>query len=80
VTKVDDKTVRLNMSEPFAPSCPRSRRRRQHLLEGELREVGQGANQHPLGTGAFILESWQKGSQLSLTKNPNYWQPGKPEG
>ena len=43
VTKVDDKTVRLNMSEPFAPLTARAVDvRREHLLEGELREVGQG--------------------------------------
>ena len=81
VTKVDDKTIRLKMSEPFAPLLPAlSTFAGEHLLEGELREVGQGRRRSiPLGTGAFMLESWQKGSQLALVKNPNYWQPGKPK-
>lgn len=34
--------------------------------------------QHPIGTGPFMLDSWAKGQQLKLVKNPHYWQPGKP--
>jgi len=80
VTKVDDKTVRLNMSEPFAPLLPAlSTFAGSIYSKANFEKWGKEANQHPLGTGAFILESWQKGSQLSLTKNPNYWQPGKPK-
>ena len=69
------------MSEPFAPADARAVDvRREHLLEGELREVGQGRGPASTGTGAYVLESWQKGAQLALTKNPHYWQPGKAEG
>ncbi len=34
--------------------------------------------QHPVGTGPFMFDSWAKGQQLKLVKNPHYWQPGKP--
>ncbi len=34
--------------------------------------------QHPVGTGPFMFDSWTKGQQLKLVKNPHYWQPGKP--
>ena len=34
--------------------------------------------QAPVGTGPFMWGSWQKGQQLKLVKNPNYWQKGKP--
>jgi ABC-type transport system substrate-binding protein len=27
----------------------------------------------PLGTGPYILESWEKGSKMTLKANPNYW-------
>ena len=80
VTKVDDKTVRLNMSEPFAPLLPAlSTFAASIYSKANFEKWGKDASQHPLGTGAFMLDSWQKGSQLSLVKNPHYWQPGKPK-
>ena len=80
VTKVDDKTIRLNMSEPFAPLMPAlSTFAGSIYSKANFEKWGKDAGQHPLGTGAFMLESWQKGAQLALVKNPNYWQPGKPK-
>ena len=32
----------------------------------------------PIGSGAFMFESWERGSQIVLTKNPEYWDEGKP--
>lgn len=34
--------------------------------------------EHPIGTGPFMFDSWTKGQQLKLVKNPHYWQEGKP--
>jgi peptide/nickel transport system substrate-binding protein len=34
--------------------------------------------QHPIGTGPFKWDHWNKGAELKLVKNPDYWQPGKP--
>lgn len=34
--------------------------------------------QHPIGTGPFMFESWDKGQELKLVRNPNYWQEGLP--
>ena len=80
VTKVDDKTVRLNMSEAFSPLLPAlSTFAGSVYSKANFEKWGKDAGQHPLGTGAFALESWQKGAQLVLVKNPNYWQPGKPK-
>ena len=33
---------------------------------------------HPIGTGPFMVKNWAQGSELSLVKNPYYWQKGKP--
>ena len=33
---------------------------------------------HPVGTGPFILKSWQKGSQLTFVRNPYYFRKGLP--
>ena len=29
--------------------------------------------QHPIGTGPFMFDSWEKDVQIVLKKNPNYW-------
>jgi peptide/nickel transport system substrate-binding protein len=34
--------------------------------------------EHPIGTGPFMFDSWEKGAQIVLKKNPNYWDEGKP--
>ena len=31
-----------------------------------------------VGAGPFIVKEWTRDSKMVLTKNPNYWQPGKP--
>jgi peptide/nickel transport system substrate-binding protein len=32
----------------------------------------------PIGTGPFKWDVWHKGQSLTLVKNPNYWEKGKP--
>jgi len=39
---------------------------------------GKQFNRHPLGTGPFILEKWSPGREIVLTRNPSYWEPGRP--
>jgi peptide/nickel transport system substrate-binding protein len=34
--------------------------------------------QNPVGTGPWLLPSWQPDSDLTLKRNPHYWQNGKP--
>ena len=30
-------------------------------------------DQHSAGSGPFVLEAWEHGSQLTLARNPHYW-------
>ncbi|MBP1848640.1 ABC transporter substrate-binding protein [Rhizobium halophytocola] len=32
---------------------------------------------HPVGSGAFMLKSWDRGSVMKLVKNPYYWAKGE---
>jgi peptide/nickel transport system substrate-binding protein len=32
----------------------------------------------PIGTGPFVWDHWNKGSEIELKKNPSYWDTGKP--
>jgi len=39
----------------------------------ESREPGD-VGQHPIGTGAYRLKEWVKGSYLKMEANPDYWE------
>jgi peptide/nickel transport system substrate-binding protein len=38
---------------------------------------GKNVNRHPLGTGPFYLTKWTTGREITLVKNPNYWNADK---
>ncbi|SRR5579883_70565 len=33
---------------------------------------------HPIGTGPYMLQSWQKGTRVVFVRNPRYFHPGRP--
>ncbi len=35
-------------------------------------------NRHPLGTGPFVFQKWTAGREIVLTRNPQYWEAGRP--
>jgi peptide/nickel transport system substrate-binding protein len=37
-----------------------------------------GFSAKPVGAGPYLLKDWVRGSQMTLVRNPNYWQKGKP--
>ncbi|MFC4242222.1 ABC transporter substrate-binding protein [Gryllotalpicola reticulitermitis] len=44
--------------------------------------AGQSASEfytHPIGTGPFKWDFWNKGRSLKVVKNTDYWQPGLPK-
>jgi peptide/nickel transport system substrate-binding protein len=79
VTAVDERTVRLTMSEPFSPLLPSlSTFAASIYSKANFEEWGDAFGEHPLGTAAFMLERWDKGDQVVLVRNPYYWQEGLP--
>ena len=32
--------------------------------------------QHPVGSGPFTLKSWNRNSEMVMTRNPHYWKQG----
>ena len=37
-----------------------------------------GGTREPVGTGAFVFESWEPGRRLTVTKNDSWWREGLP--
>lgn len=42
------------------------------------KQRGKAFGSQPVGTGAFLLKQWTRGSQVVLERNPKYWQAGLP--
>ncbi len=60
------------------PRRHRPLRQRDHPQGLRRRDARRTFYQHPIGTGPFMWDHWDKGNELVLKKNPNYWQKGKP--
>src|SRR5690606_803534 len=77
--KVDDRTVKLSLDAPFTPMLNNLALFSASVLPAALLEQkGEEFFNAPIGSGPFSLKAWQKGQRVSLDKNPNYWQQGKP--
>ncbi|MDY7548796.1 ABC transporter substrate-binding protein [Glaciimonas sp. CA11.2] len=80
ITVVDDATVKLELSEPFAPFLSILTDRAGMMSSPEaVKKFGDDYVNNPVGTGPFIYKGRLKGATLTLDKNPNYWQPGLPK-
>jgi len=40
-------------------------------------EKAKAFAEHPVGSGPFVFDSWQRGTELVIKRNPNYWQMGE---
>ena len=40
-------------------------------------EKAQAFSEHPIGSGPFVLESWERGATMKLVKNQYYWDMGE---
>lgn len=79
VVATDPSTVVIHTKQPWAP-IPSD----MALFSNSVVPANYGGKpasefaEHPVGTGPFKFDSWTKGQDLKLVKNPNYWQSGKP--
>lgn len=77
VQKVDDMTIKFVMTSPYGP-FPELLTASYPFSPANAEKLGKDVSAHPVGTGPFIFDSWQRDSQLVVKKNPNYWQKGLP--
>jgi dipeptide transport system substrate-binding protein len=81
VTKVDENTVKFELSEPNATFVPILTMPFASIYSAEyaaqLEKAGKQAdlNAKPVGTGPFVLKSYTKDAIIRYDANPTYWGP-----
>jgi peptide/nickel transport system substrate-binding protein len=77
INVVDDQTVEVDMNQPWA-SFPSFLATQQGMMASPNSLNAADAQTNPVGTGPFMLDKWDHGTSITVKKNPNYWQAGKP--
>ncbi len=79
VEEVDDYTVKLILSNPYAPLL--------NVLgiwltsvnsPTQMQKLGDQYGEHPIGTGPFKFAEYKRDEYVLLERNNNYWQEGLP--
>src|ERR1700712_1284865 len=90
VTTSGDKTVVIKLKHPDPAILAALTVFNTAILPEKAFEASAGATdaekakafaEHPITSGPFMLQSWDRGSTMKLTRNPNYWgvgEDGKP--
>lgn len=80
VEVMDPLTVRVNLSEPFSPFLSVLADRAGIMVSPKaVEEQGGRISQNPVGTGPFKFVERRRGQAITLKRNEDYWQEGKPE-
>ena len=86
IEKVDDYTVRFNLTRPEAPFIANMAMDFASILSKEYADAMMEAgtpemlNQQPIGTGPFIFQAYQKDAVIRYLRNDEYWgEPAKVE-
>jgi peptide/nickel transport system substrate-binding protein len=79
ITNPDPKTVVITLKTVWAPFESDVALFGASIIPKAAHEAqGDALFEHPIGTGPFVFDSWEKGSSCVLKKNPNFWEAGKP--
>ncbi|KAF1049042.1 MAG: Glutathione-binding protein GsiB [Herbaspirillum frisingense] len=79
-TVVDEHTIKLELSTPFAPFLSILTDRAGMMSSpAAVKKYGDDYVNNPVGTGPFIYKGRLKGATITLEKNPHYWQAGLPK-
>ncbi len=80
VEVVDEHTVRIKTKRPDGLLLNKLPMFVKILPPKYLREKGDAAfAEHPVGTGPFSFVRWEKGREIELAANENYWMKGFPK-
>jgi peptide/nickel transport system substrate-binding protein len=72
--KVDDATVKITLSQPFAPFLSTMAMFTMDIVSPtNCNKLKDQWFAHPVGTGPFSFVEWVKGDHITLEKNTSYW-------
>jgi peptide/nickel transport system substrate-binding protein len=74
VEAIDPATVKITLKAPAAPFANDIALWGASIVSKAAVEGGADPAIKPVGSGPFMLDSWQKGQQITLKKNPYYWE------
>ena len=80
----DPRTVVIRLKKPYGPflyalGCHGGAAiLPAHVFQGTDAFKNEASLTKPMGTGPFIMSELARGSHVIMTKNPNYWDSGKP--
>lgn len=76
---VNPHEITMKLAQPFTPAFNNLALFAAAILpKAQVEAKGDAFFEAPVGSGPFMLKSRVRGSRVELTKNPFYWQPGKP--
>jgi peptide/nickel transport system substrate-binding protein len=71
---LDDYTVELVLSYPFAPFLPTlSMFILSPISPAAIQKYGEDVRQNPVGAGPYVLKEWVKGDRIVMTRNGTYY-------
>ena len=74
VVAVDDYTIRIGTYFPFAPLLSHLAHPATGILsQVAIEELGEDHGENPVGTGAFVFESWDPQESVRMVRNENFW-------
>ncbi|MGV8985217.1 MAG: ABC transporter substrate-binding protein [Cypionkella sp.] len=85
VTGSDDGTVVISLNRPDPSIIPALSVFNTAIMPQKQFEAMPGTTdaekakafgEHPIGSGPFMFDSWERGSKMKLVKNPYYWAMG----
>ncbi len=75
----DNKTLVITLKEPYTPFISELSNFSNGILPNNFGGVSEEEFfKKPVGTGPFVVDKWDPAGDLTFSKNPNYWQKGKP--
>ncbi|OMG01045.1 peptide ABC transporter substrate-binding protein [Paenibacillus sp. FSL R7-0337] len=75
----DEKTLVITLKEPYTPFISELSNFSNGILPNNFGGVTEEEFfKKPVGTGPFVIETWDPAGDVTFTKNTNYWKEGQP--